>query len=312
MNNGNLYPESSIMDDLRDIVHFVEVARSRSFSQAAARLGLPPSTLSRRIAELEAGLGTQLLVRTTRRVDLTEAGALFLSRCEEIVEAARGARAELSELTRRPRGTLRLSVTPDFATTFLPPVIAAFCARYPEIELHLDLSPRRADILIEGVDVAIRIGMPTEPYLFTRKLMVAHRGLFASPAYLAACGHPKSPQDLLEHSCLSVSMGDPAPWVLHRDDATEEVAVRGPVQANAPVMVLRLAVAGLGIAAADEVMASPHLERGDLVPVLVDWSIRPVPIYAVTATSAHPVKTRLFLDFVQSSLRDIGGARPAE
>lgn len=296
------------MDDLRDITHFVEVARLRNFTQAADRLGVPPSTLSRRIAELEAGLGTQLLVRTTRRVDLTEAGALFLSRCEEIVEAARGARAELSELTRRPRGTLRVSLTPDFGTTFLAPVIAAFCARHPEIELNLDLSPRRADILAEGVDVAIRIGMPTEPYLFARKLITARRGLYASPAYLATSGTPQSPEDLAVHRCLSVSVGEPALWVLHRGDQTREVAVHGPVRANAPGMVLRLAVAGLGIAAADEIMAASLVASGQLVTVLPDWSIRPVSIYAVTATKVHPVKTRLFLDFVQIALRDFGVA----
>jgi DNA-binding transcriptional LysR family regulator len=294
------------LDDLRDITHFVEVARTRNFSQAAARLGMPSSTLSRRIAELEAGLGTQLLVRTTRRVDLTEAGALFLSRCEEIVEAARGARAELSELTRRPRGTLRISLTPDFGTTFLAPVIAAFCTSHPAIALQLDLNPHRADIMAEGIDVAIRIGLPTEPYLFARKLITARRGLYASPAYMVERGTPFTPQDLGQHRCLSVSTGEPAPWVLHRNDQTEEVVVHGPVQANSPGMVLRLAAAGLGIAAADEVMASPLLARGELVPVLPDWSIRPVPVYAVTATKVHPVKTRLFLEFVQKALKGFG------
>lgn len=282
------------------------MARTRNFSQAAARLGIPSSTLSRRIAELEAGLGTQLLVRTTRRVDLTEAGALFLSRCEEIVEAARGARAELADLAHRPRGTLRVSLTPDFGTAFLAPVIAGFCARHPEIALHLDLSPHRADIVAEGVDVAIRIGMPNEPYLFTRKLISARRGLYASPAYLAAEGTPQAPQDLTRHRCLSVSLGEAAPWILHWEDQAEEVAVRGPVQANSPSMVLRLAAEGLGIAAADEVMASLHLSRGDLVRVLADWTIRPIPIYAVTATKAHPAKTRLFLDFVQAAMRGFG------
>jgi DNA-binding transcriptional LysR family regulator len=296
------------LDDLRDIAHFVEVARTRNFSQAAARLGVPSSTLSRRIAELEAGLGTQLLVRTTRRVDLTEAGALFLSRCEEIVEAARGARAELTELTRRPRGTLRISLTPDFGATFLAPVIAAFCANHPEITLQLDLNPRRADIMGEGIDVAIRIGLPSEPYLFARKLITARRGLYASPTYLKAIGSPEVPQDLGQHRCLSVSTGEPAPWVLHRGHQTEEVVVHGPVQANAPGMVLRLATAGLGIAAADEVMAASYLDRGDLLPVLPDWSIRPVPVYAVTATKVHPVKTRLFLDFVQKALKGFGVA----
>lgn len=299
------------MDDLRDIANFVEVARTRNFGQAAARLGVPPSTLSRRIAELEAGLGTQLLVRTTRRVDLTEAGALFLSRCEDIVEAARGARAELAELTRKPRGVLRVSLTPDFGTTFLAPVIAVFSNRHPEIELHFDLNTHRADILAEGVDVAIRIGMPREPYLYARKLITARRGLFASPVYLSARGHPDLPGDLSNHSCLSVSLGEPAPWVLHRADRTEEVPVRGSLRANSPGMVLRLAAEGLGIASADEVMASSYLQEGRLVPVLPSWSISPVPVYAVTATKAHPIKTRLFLEAIQAELARYGATPTA-
>lgn len=224
------------------------------------------------------------------------------------MEAARGARAELSDLALRPRGILRISLTPDFGATFLAPAIVAFCTSHPEIALHLDLNPHRADIMAEGIDVAIRIGMPTEPYLFARKLITARRGLYASPAYLAEVGTLHAPQDLGLHRCLSVSAGEPAPWVLHRGDQTEEVVVHGPVQANSPGMILRLAAAGLGIAAADEVMAASHLARGDLVPVLPDWSIRPVLIYAVTATKVHPVKTRIFLDFVQKALKGFGVA----
>lgn len=239
-------------------------------------------------------------------MDLTEAGVLFLSRCEEIVEAARGARAELAELTRRPRGVLRVSLTPDFGTTFLAPIIAAFCVHHPEIELHLDLDTHRADILAEGVDVAIRIGMPREPYLFARKLITARRGLFASPGYLVAHGHPEQPSDLTSHNCLSVSVGEPAPWVLHHAARTEEVAVRGMVQANSPGMILRLAAEGLGIAAANEVMAAGYLQDKRLAPVLPGWSISPVPVYAVTATKAHPNKTRLFLDAIQAELASYG------
>jgi DNA-binding transcriptional LysR family regulator len=156
--------------------------------------------------------------------------------------------------------------------------------------------------MAEGVDVAIRIGLPTEPYLFARKLITAQRSLFASPAYLAGSGTPETPQALLKHRCLSVSTGDPAPWILHQGDRTEEVAVHGPVQVNAPGMVLRLAAEGLGIAAADEIMASGLVATGQLSRVLPDWSIRPVSVFAVTATRLRPAKTRLFLDFVQASL----------
>lgn len=293
-----------MMDDLRDIAQFVEVARARSFSRAAAALGLPPSTLSRRISELEASLGTQLLLRTTRRVDLTEAGALFLSHCAPIIDAARTARAELATLSRRPRGSLRVSLTADFGTTFLAPIIATFCRSYPEIEVHLDLSPRRADLMSDGVDVAFRIGMPQEPYLYTRKLVTAGRGLLASPAYLAEQPAPTSPEELSLHACLFLSgQSGEQRWVLHQDADAREVTVQGQIQANTPGMVLRLAQEGMGIAVADEVMAAPYLQAGLLVRVLPDWVIAPVTIYSVTASRVLPTKTRLFIDHVQAALK---------
>ena len=135
------------MDDLRDITLFADMARARSFSAAAARLTLPASTLSRRIAELQRGWGTKFLHRTTRRVDLTEAGTLFLARCEQIVAAARHTRQDLCDLTQTPRGTLHLSVTPDFGTSFLAPMLASFGKTHPGLGLHLGLSPARVDML---------------------------------------------------------------------------------------------------------------------------------------------------------------------
>lgn len=156
--------------------------------------------------------------------------------------------------------------------------------------------------------MAIHIGLPTKPCLFARKLITARRGLYASPAYPAAMGTPLTPQDLSQHRCLSVSASEPATGVLHRGDQTEEVVVHGPVQTNSPGMVLRLAADGLGISAVDEVMTASHRAQGELVPVLPDWSIRPVPVYAVTATNVHPVKTRVFLDFVQEALKGFGMA----
>ncbi|OYU46862.1 MAG: LysR family transcriptional regulator [Rhizobiales bacterium PAR1] len=292
------------MNELQDIANFVEVARTGSFTRAALTLGMPGSTLSRRIAELEKSLGIKLFHRTTRRVDLTEAGRLYLSRCEPLMDDARSARAELLEMIAIPRGQLRVSMSPDFGTTYLGPAIASFLRLYPEITLQLDLSPRRVEIVAEGYDLAIRIGAPSEPHLVVRKLINASRSLYASPRFLELAPILKAPADLAKLACIRVdSQGDDGQWILRRDEAIEKVTVRGQVFANNPRMVLQLAAEGLGVVIADDVMAESMVKTGQLVRVLPGWDVPPVPIYLVTASKSLPTKTRLFVNHLHEALK---------
>ena len=172
---------------------FVAVGRTRSFSRAAQSLGLPTSTVSRRIAELERSLKLQLFVRTTRRVELTEVAHRLLDRCESIVEAAREARAEVLGLAAHPNGLLRISIEADVGSVLIAPTIAELAQRFPEIIVELDLSPRRVDLIAEGFDFAIRLGALPDSSLVVRQIASLKVGLYAAPSYLKRRGTPRSP-----------------------------------------------------------------------------------------------------------------------
>ncbi|MDB5642529.1 MAG: LysR family transcriptional regulator [Hyphomicrobiales bacterium] len=299
------------MEELRAIFHFVQVARSRSFRKAAAELRMPPSTLSRSIVELEKSLTTRLFNRTTRRVELTEAGQRYFARCEMIIEETKSAREDLHAFALNPRGIVRVTMSPDFGATFLARPIAEFSEAYPDISLQLDLSPRRVDLIGENIDIAIRIGAPSEPYLVARRLMLAPQALFAAPNFVEKFGEPQSPAQLTGFKCLNIARSDQRnAWVLRRENRLEEVAVFGPITTNNPRMLLKLAAEGAGIVAADAEMAAPYVRSGALRRVLADWEPSPVPIYTVMPSRTPPLRVRLFVDHLHARLKsnDSNGA----
>ncbi|MDR2164464.1 MAG: LysR family transcriptional regulator, partial [Zoogloeaceae bacterium] len=187
---------------LDDMALFVEVARAMSFHRAAKASGVPNSTLSRRVSALEKVIGLRLLRRTTRKIELTEAGQRYFERCRRIVEEARLAHEQLGDLLAQPGGLLRVSVPADFAHLFLAPLIAEFARRYPAIRFELDFTPRRVDLAHEPVDVAIRVGEMADSSLIARELARLPRYLYASPRYLEQAGEPQNPADLTRHECL--------------------------------------------------------------------------------------------------------------
>lgn len=295
---------------LPDVVLFVAVARAKNFSRAARALGMPVSTLSRRIAEFEARLGTQLLVRSTRRLELTEPGATYFERCQLIVDAAEAAHAELHGHSQHPRGHLRVSVTQDFAVTYLVPIFAELPARYPEITVELDLTARSVDLIGERFDVAIRMGALPDSQLVARKLGAGPVGLYAAPAYLARAGAVRAPADLATHACVRIlgPIDRAARWTLVRGDQVETVAITGRFVANSMQLLLELVTAGLGIATLDDAIARPAALTGALVRVLPGWRPPPVPVHALTPSKLLPARTRVFLECLTDHLR-IEGAR---
>lgn len=190
------------MDFLNDMALFVEVAKVMSFRQAAEKAGVPSSTLSRRISALEKTIGLRLLHRTTRKIELTEAGQIYYQRCRRIVEEARLAHDQLTAMLEQPSGVIRASLPVDFATQFLTPLFAEFTAVYPQIRFELDLTPRTVDLVTEPFDIAIRIGRLPDSQLIARQLTQFNARLYASPNYLARYGTPATPQDLVQHECI--------------------------------------------------------------------------------------------------------------
>ena len=206
------------MARLNDMALFVEVVKARSFRRAADAIGMPNSTLSRRISALEKAIGLRLLHRTTRKIELTEAGQLYFQRSKRIVDEARLAHEQLGEMLAQPSGLLRVSLPVDFATIYLAPLIAEFAQRYPGISFEFDLTPRRVDMVAEPFDVAIRMGELADSQLIARQLARLPRYLYASPRYLELSGEPKKPDDLVKHACLCMPRA--ATWTL--DDGTKK------------------------------------------------------------------------------------------
>jgi DNA-binding transcriptional LysR family regulator len=290
------------MELLNDMAVFVEVVKARSFRRAAETIGMPNSTLSRRISGLEKAIGLRLLHRTTRRIELTEAGQLYFERCKRIVEEARLAHEQLGEMLAQPGGVLRVSLPVDFATTFLAPQMAEFSRRYPGISFELDLTPRRVDLVAEPFDVAIRMGELPDSHLIARQLARLPRYLYASPRYLEQSGEPSRPADLARHECLRMRTTEAGVWTLHGAVETIEITVGGRFLLNSIGMIRRLATLDLGVAVLAEEIVAEDLAAGRLRRVLPQWQATPIPVHAITETRLLPAKTQRFIEFLRERL----------
>jgi DNA-binding transcriptional LysR family regulator len=291
--------------DLSDIGLFVEVAKRRSFSRAAEALGLPNSSLSRRISRLERAVGVTLLHRSSRRVELTDLGRKYFERCEKIVEDAEAAHDQLVRESSSPKGKIRMSVPVDFGLIFIAPALVEFARMYPDLTFDVDMSPRRVDLLAEHYDLAIRVGdLEDSSSLVTRRLATVEVSLYASPAYLKAASVPQTPADLSAHSCLRMLLPEPGlPWVL-RDEKTQVNAIgESRFSINNLSMLRELTVSGVGIGAFDAVVADADISRGRLQRVLPGWSMPPLPISLLTPGARLPRRVRMWVDFIAERLR---------
>ena len=292
------------MELLNDMALFVEVVRAMSFRRAADAIGVPNSTLSRRVSALEKTIGLRLLHRTTRKLELTEAGQIYYERCKRIVAEAKLAHEQLGDLLAQPSGVLRVSLPVDFATTYLAPLIAEFARCYPGIRFDFDLTPRRVDLVAEPFDVAIRMGEPQDSGLIARPLASLPTYLYASPSYLASAGEPLQPADLSLHECLGFRTVKALVWALNcpTTQTDMQVEVGGRFQLNNVGMMRRLATLGLGIVLMNEAMVADELTSGRLQRVLPLWQGEPVPVYVITETRLLPAKTQRFIEFLRERL----------
>lgn len=291
------------MQKLDNMALFVEVVKARGFRQAAEAMDMPLSTLSRRIADLERSIGLRLMNRTTRRLELTEAGNVYFERCVRIVEDARQAHEQLDDFLAKPKGLLRISLPVDFATIYLSPIISGFAQRYPDIEFELNLTSRRVDLIAEPYDLAIRMGRQPNSSLVASLLATIPRYLFASPDYLLQSGTPTEPEHLARFECLR--MGTPQEhqkWTLRHDGSIHEHLHAGKFSVNSMGMLRTLALHDQGIAALPEAMVKEDVAAGTLTRVLPGWELTPVQAYAVTETRLVPAKTRCFIEYLRDAL----------
>ncbi|AGI22786.1 LysR family transcriptional regulator [Pseudomonas sp. MT3] len=292
------------MELLNDMALFVEVVKAKGFRGASEATGVPNSTLSRRISTLEKAIGLRLLHRTTRKVEVTEAGQLYFERCKRIVDEARLAHEQLGEMLAQPSGVLRASLPVDFAVTYLAPLIAEFADLYPGITFDFDLTPRRVDLVSEPFDVAIRMGEPENSQLIARLLASLTPNLYASPGYLQREGEPSSPADLEAHQCLGILKT--GAWTLLDGLQTVSVSVGGRYQLNSVGMIRRLATLNQGIVLMPEEIVADELENGRLRRIMPNWRGLPMPVYAITETRLLPAKTQRFIEFLRERLASRG------
>ena len=291
------------MDIFRNMQIFVEVARKKSFRGAADTLGIPNSTVSRRISELERDAGLRLFDRSTRRVTLTDAGSLYFANCERIVDDAKLAREQLTDLRASPSGRLRIVANAVPANEWIIPMLPAFSLRYPEIVVELDICVDTASPVEKGVDVAFVMGPIVHEDLVARRIIsLKELGLYASPGYIREHGEPTSPAELCEHQGLT-HLKIPQWHLVHAASGkTETVSPSGRISiANFPALQ-ELSLANMGISVWHNWRAQKPVEDGRLLRVLPQWSLEAWEFYAVTTSRHVPAKVRAFIDFLIDKL----------
>ena len=289
------------MDSISGMITFARVVEANSFSEAARRLGISKSAVSKQIARLEDRLGARLLNRTTRRISPTEVGAAFYERCARIVAEVEEAELAVTRLQAEPRGVLRVNAPMSFGILHLAPAIAVFMKRYPDLEIDLTLNDRFVDLIDEGYDLAIRIGTMADSSLIARKLAPSRLVACAAPAYLRRHGLPATPRDLAEHDCLVYSLATVGDlWKFSdADGKPQPVRVTARLKVNNGDVMRDIAVAGLGLTVLPTFIAAKALEAGTLVPVLTDHRLPETAVSAVYPQNRHlSPKIRVFVDFL--------------
>jgi len=291
-------------DRWQELAVFVRAAESGSFSRAARELGLSQPSVSRIIGELEARLGVTLLLRTTRRITVTDAGALFLDRARDIlaeIEDAEDAARGVDSL----RGIIRLAIPVVYGTREIIPRLPKFLAAHPLLQVEMSVADQRQDLVAEGADVAIRLGELNDSVFGARKLATLQRMVVASPLYLKARGTPKTPADLASHDCIfgPGNFGRDS-WSFSRNGSETSVDVHGRIHTNSGPGVFASVMAGLGIALASTVMFKAELKAGALVPLLRGYTLAPVDVHAVFPGGPRPsLKVRALVDFLVQELK---------
>lgn len=298
--------------DLNDAVFFIEVVDHESFSGAARRVGVPVSTISRRIARLESRLGVALLTRTTRKLALTDAGRVYHDRAVRAVAEIDEAERLAQDLRRAPKGKIRIA-SPRGIAMLLWPAIAEFLEKYPDVAVDLDAHERRVHLVDERYDLTVVTGPLDDSSMMARKLLEGAYGLFASPMYIARRGAPRSIQQLEQHDCIVVGeRRSGATWSLRQGRRSMQVAVRGRIRVNEMGLAHQATLDGYGIGRLPPTMVVADIRAGRLTRVLPNVNGGPVPAWIVyPAGRALSASMRAFVDHlverVPRLFRDLKG-----
>ncbi len=295
------------MDRLEAMSLLVAVTEQGSLSAASRSLKVPLATLSRKISDLEALLSTRLLIRTTRKLSLTDAGVAYVAAARRILEQVEEAEREATGEFMLPRGELVLTAPVMFGRLHVMPVIAAFLEAYAEINVRLILTDRNVDLVCDHVDMAVRIGKLPDSSMIASQLGAMREVTCASPSLLARYGHPQSPSDLQNFPCVTVDGPMPTPsWRYHRRNtgSTLEVPIHPRLTVTIPEAAVHAALHQIGIVRLLHYQVADGLKSGELELILEDFEPQPAPVHLVHVSRRHmPLKIRRFLDFATPQLK---------
>lgn len=292
------------MDKFKQLESFVAVAALGSLSAAARAQDIAPTMMSRRLDALEARLGVKLFVRSTRRLSLTSEGALFLEEAQRILRDLAEAEAQVAQGGTRPSGPLRISAPAGFGRRHIAPLLPDFLERYPDISITLDLSDRLVDLIDERYDCAIRIGDLDNSQYVGIRLADNRRVIVASPDYLNRFGRPNTPDDLVNHNCLSFgTQGNQSRgWLLKQEGHVKAFRVKGTMSSSDGSVLHAWALAGCGLAWRSLWEVRQDIDEGRLVTVLDEFAAPPNGIFALMPERRHiPPRLQVFTDMLKAT-----------
>ncbi|CAG9248859.1 LysR family transcriptional regulator [Paraburkholderia unamae] len=294
--------------DLNDTLVFLRVVQSGSFTAAATALQIPKTTVSRRVRELEAHLGSRLLHRTTRKLRLTEAGTAYFEHCRGIAKQLDEAENAVQRIRGTPGGWLRVTLPYSFGATWIAPLIAGFCTRYPDVRLDILATHVPLDLFDDEVDVALRLGALPDSSLVARRLGSFSTSVYASPAYVEAHGAPSAPDELHLHPSLALHQArsdSGYTWPLRKAGRkAAHYALEPVIVASDPVLLLDAARAGKGLLLAMDASMAPEVEAGRLLNVLPEWIGPQQDLNALFPRERVPSpKLQAFLHYLKTQLR---------
>ncbi len=295
------------MDSLNDIAVFVQVIDDGSFTNAAERLKLSRSVVSKYVTRLEERLGVRLLNRTTRRLSLTEAGRIFYDLSRRGLQDIEDARLEVSRLQEKPRGVLRINSPMSFGIMHIAPLLPEFQRQYPDVSVDMNLDDRKVEVIEEGFDISVRITEMPDSSLIARRLASCRHAIVAAPSYLKQHGTPRSPEDLHDHNVISFRyQASATDWhFLGPDNKPVSVAVAGTIQMNNSLALREAVIGGVGIMRAPTFVVGDDIQQKRLVRILPDYTALEISIFLVYPQRKHlSPKVRAFVDFMAEKISD--------
>ncbi|WP_390959691.1 LysR substrate-binding domain-containing protein [Pseudomonas moorei] len=292
------------VDKLNAMAIFVRVVERGSFSAVAREMQTSQPTISKVLRALETELGGKLIARSTRQLSLTDEGLRYYNECRQILAAVDAAEHSFQSGRETIAGHLRIGSSVSFGRLQIAPRLPAFLARYPDIQIDLQLNDQNQDLVSEGLDVTFRIGPLNDSGLIARHIGTTHRVTVAAPAYLAQQGQPQTPQQLSEHNCLLFNLlNSQNLWAYDRDGQRHEVRIKGNAQSNNSEAIREMVLGGLGIALSPVWLFSEDLKAGRVTAILQNYTAQSLPIHAVSpANRRQSARVKAFVDYMSQAL----------